>query len=41
MFAVTILCDADACLLVGKIREEWTIEQVINVYDLFGVGDDE
>jgi len=38
MYAVEILCDADACQLAVTIREEWTLDQCIAAYSLFGGG---
>ena len=38
MYAVHVLCDADACQLAVTIRKEWTLDQVITAYSLFGEG---
>lgn len=38
MYAIEMLCDADVCQRAVTIREEWTLEQVITAYLLFGGG---
>lgn len=38
MYAVLVLCDADACGLAGGIRKEWRLEDCLRLYALFGDG---